>query len=238
MTILRINKYIADMGICSRRKADELVECGAVRINNLTAKHGDQVDPESDVIRVKGKNINKNEISYEYWALYKPIGVVSTAYDEKGRASVTDLVKSKSRIYPIGRLDADSEGLIILTNDGKFTNELIHPSKAHIKTYQITASFIKKNSLNWIKQQLEHGIIIDGKTMTVHKVTEIHKIDAKKISLNLELITGYNRQIRKMCGKIGLSVDKLLRIGIGNLDIYNLNLKPGEFKPIKVEDIL
>lgn len=236
--MVRINKYIADMGVCSRRKADELVECGAVRINNLTAKHGDQVDPEADIIRVKGKNIHKKEAAYEYWALYKPVGIVSTAYDDKGRTSVTELIKSKSRIYPVGRLDADSEGLIILTNDGKFTNRLIHPSNTHIKTYRITASFVKKNSPNWIKQQLEHGITIDGKNMSVHKVIDICKSEDNKVLLTLELITGYNRQIRKMCDKIGLDVEKLLRIGIGKLRLEDLQLKPGESKLIKIEDIL
>ncbi len=227
------------MGVCSRRKADELILCGAVKINNTLARHGDQIDPDNDQIKVQGKIINNKMIQYEYWALYKPVGVVSTAFDDKGRATVTDLVKSKARIYPVGRLDADSEGLIILTNDGNFSNRLMHPSSGHIKTYQITASFLQKNSLLWMKHQLETGMKIDGRRMSAHKVLDIQKInDNRQVLIDLQLITGYNRQIRKMCDKIGLKVDKLVRTGIGKLTLADLNLHAGEFKNIKIEDVL
>ena len=236
--MIRINKYLANMGLCSRRKADEYILCGSVRIGNRVANHGDKIDPERDTIKFRGKIVTNKNVKYEYWVLYKPIGVVSTSFDEKGRTNVTNLVHSDKRLYPVGRLDTDSEGLIVLTNDGNFANKLMHPSNNHIKTYQVIVSFVYKSHVKWIKSQLEKGIEIDNKTMKAEKVLKIETIHNNKLVIDMQLITGYNRQIRKMCDKIGLKVEKLTRTGIGKFILGQQKLSPGESKKINIEDII
>lgn len=226
------------MGVCSRRKADVLIDSNQVYINDHLATKGSQIDPRVDVVTVSGKKITKETRELEYWALHKPKGYISTTSDEKGRKSVLELVKSNKRLYPVGRLDADSSGLIILTNDGEFANILMHPSHKHLKRYLVVAKYFKRNSNGWIKSKLESGILVDGITMKAEKVNSIEKISPQEIQIDLTLITGYNRQIRKMCDKIGLGVTSLKRTAIAKLELSKLGLKSGQSKQILKEDIL
>ncbi|OQB06117.1 MAG: Ribosomal large subunit pseudouridine synthase B [bacterium ADurb.Bin212] len=236
--MVRINKYLSEMGVCSRRKADVLIDNGQVYINNRLATKGSQIDPAVDVVSVEGKKINKGKEDLEYWVLHKPKGYISTTCDEKGRKSVIDLIKSRKRLYPVGRLDADSSGLIILTNDGEFANKLMHPSHNHEKRYLVRAKYFRKNSNGWIKSKFEGGILVEGTNMKAEKVYSIENISPQEIQIDLTLVTGYNRQIRKMCDKIGLGVVSLKRTKIAKLDLNKLALKSGESKQILKEDIL
>ena len=236
---VRINKYLADAGVCSRRKADELIDSGQVMLNGKVAVLGDRVDPQHDSIVVGSKDISLVKPELEYWVVNKPLGVVSTADDEKGRPKVTDLVPSKARLYPVGRLDENSDGLLLLTNDGEITHQLTHPSNKHLKTYRVIAKQVRNLSLSKIRETMERGIIIGDTKMRVHKVVSLNKSPGNGyLEMELELITGYNRQIRRMCDKIGLEVRKLTRIGFANLKLYDLNIAPGEAKQILRDEIL
>ena len=236
---IRINKYIDEKGVCSRRKADVLISNDQVTINGKPAKLGDMLDPANDRVVCCGKDITEKKESLVYWAVYKPVGVVSTAQDEKGRPKVTDLVSSKERLYPTGRLDAQSEGLMVLTNDGSLTHELTHPSSGHIKSYRLVARPLRKLTTRKVKNAFEKGLVIDGKRMKADKVNSIDISDMNGyFEIELDLITGYNRQIRRMCDKIGLEVKRLTRTGIGKLRLKELNLSPGQSVSIRKQQIL
>lgn len=240
MDKVRINKYLADNGICSRRKADEHILDRKVRINDKIAELGDLIDPDTDKIFFNHILVNKQKaIEYEYWAINKPKNYISTVNDELNRPKVTDLIKSKQRLYPAGRLDAGSQGLMILTNDGDFVQELTHPSNSHTKTYSVDISFKFKDNIDQVKKVFEKGIIISNQLMKAEKV-EIESINKSKktASLKLDLCTGYNRQIRKMCDKMGLEILKLVRIRIGKLYLKNLDLQIGKAIKVNKSDIL
>jgi len=237
---MRINKFLSEAGVCSRRKADELIVAGKVSINGkIINELGNQIDPNIDQITVDGQlcQINSKTV---YYAIYKPKGIISTASDEKGRTNITDLVPKTPRVYPVGRLDAYSEGLMILTNDGELTQKLTHPSFQHEKEYEIVVRDHKSEIMNQkIKKAFEQGMIIDGVLMKAFKVdVTTFTPNPQLMTIKLILHTGYNRQIRKMCDKIGLKVINLKRIRIGKLNISDLNLKPGEYKEIKKTDII
>lgn len=238
---IRLNKFIAESGHASRRAADQLIQDGKVRVNGSTAMLGQQINPETDRIEIGGQ-ILKSGQKLVYYALYKPKDVVSTAKDELGRKSVIDFVPDEPRVYPVGRLDANSEGLIILTNDGELTQKLTHPSFVHEKEYIVETRIknyelgIKENKEYYIKDNFLKGITIEGKLMKADSVSIIP--NSQFLILNIILHTGYNRQIRKMCDKIGLSVKKLVRFRVGKLNLKSLNLKYGQYKEIQKSDIL
>lgn len=237
MTNVRINKFLADSGICSRRKADEHILAGRVKINQTTASVGDSIDAENDKVFFD-HNIVLLHHTYEYWAVYKPVGYVSTASDEKNRPKVTDLVKSKARLYPVGRLDVNSEGLMILTNDGELTNMITHASHKYIKMYQVTAYSKDTFDKKYVISKLTRGMKIDGKLMKVASVDKIVSIiGSNRLNITLSLSTGYNRQIRKMLAKLGLNILKLQRIQIGNLSLESLKLYHGDAKCISRDQI-
>ncbi len=233
---MRINKYLSSIGVCSRRKADDLINQKRVKINGIFAHLGQYVNIETDLIE-----LDKQKLSYcpkfEYWVVNKPKGIISTTSDELNRKNVISLVNSQERLYPVGRLDADSEGLIILTNDGELTQRLSHPSNKFEKVYYVEAKGQKILSPQAISQIFTSGLNIDGKRMKASKV-EIVKLFSHNIQLNITLLTGYNRQIRKMCDKIGLSVNKLVRIRYANLDLLDLKLASGQCLKIDKKDIL
>jgi 23S rRNA pseudouridine2605 synthase len=234
---MRLNKFIAEQTEYSRRKADELISAGRVAVNGQNASLGTQVDPEKDAISVDGQ-ILKNDQKVAYYALYKPRNVVSTASDPANRKKVTDFVPPNPRVYPVGRLDYSSEGLIILTNDGDFANQLMHPRYEHEKEYEVN---VRIKNIELIIKDIEKaflgGLNIDGQLMAMKEI-EIQKLNPESLILRTILITGYNRQIRRMCDKIGLEVTKLKRVRIGKLDLKKLRLNPGEYKPIRPTDIL
>jgi len=237
--LIRLNKFLSDQGICSRRAADEHILAGKVVVDGEKAYLGQKVDPDEQEIIFNNQKINLAIEDKIYYALYKPKGVVSTAIDEMGRKSVVDLVPKTPRVYPVGRLDKDSEGLILLTNDGELTNILTHPKNKHEKEYQVIVRSSERVTENnsEISKQFLGGIIIDNHLMKADKIN-IKYLTPNSLQLTIIIHTGYNRQIRKMCAKMGLEVIKLLRIRIANLFLDSLNIQPGQFKKVKRTDIL
>ncbi len=240
----RLNKFLANAGICSRRKADEHILAGDVSVNGVKiVELGHKIDPSTDQVEFQGNPVKLNN-DFVYYVLNKPKGVVSTSSDENGQKTVTDLVPKIPRVYPVGRLDKDTVGLIVLTNDGELTKELTHPSFEHQKEYEVEARIINfesradKDLSSVISNKLTSGFKIDDKIMEADSVVvnEIRKNHI--ISMNLVLHTGYNRQIRKMCAKIGLEVTRLTRVGFAKLRLGALGLKPGEFKVILKTEII
>ena len=239
--LVRLNKFLSDAGYSSRREADNLIIQKKVRVNNQVASLGTKVDAESDHIEVDGKVLKIDNIKL-YYALYKPSGVVSTRIDPLSRQKVTDFVPQQPRVYPVGRLDYDSEGLIILTNDGELTQELTHPSFEHEKEYNAECQIVdpdlwKKYNGN-LTDTFIKGLVIEDKLMKADAVREVRINDSFLTIRGIVLHTGYNRQIRKMCAKIGLLVKKLIRCRIGNLKLNMLGLKPGEYKLVHKNEIL
>ena len=239
--MIRLNKYISECGICSRRKADEYICAGKVLVNREKALVGQKIDPKKDKIVFEGKQVLQATEGFVYYALYKPRSIISTASDEKSRKSVTDLVPKEPRVFPVGRLDKDSEGLILLTNDGELTQELTHPSSGHEKEYFVKGTSQKGHEVNIenLTKRFINGISIEGKVMKADKVSEGHEsLGFKHFYFNVVIHTGYNRQIRKMCDKIGLEVTKLKRVRIGKLKLDDLNLASGDYKSVRKEDII
>lgn len=223
---MRINKFIADSGIASRRTSDKLIQDGLVRVNGKIAKLGDEVDEFNDHVVVDGKTISTIK-KYDYYIMNKPKGYLCTVKDDKGRKTVMDLLPPNiKRLFPVGRLDYDSEGLLILTNDGALTFKLTHPKNEVPKTYLVKTEKPVKNE-DIIK--LRAGVYIDGiKTKKCNiKVIETNKDFTK---LHITITEGRNREIRKMFETVGNNVDFLKRIKIGDLMLTGLNR--GEVRPL------
>ncbi|MFA6549725.1 MAG: pseudouridine synthase [Candidatus Margulisiibacteriota bacterium] len=217
---LRLQKYIADCGIASRRKAEGLIATGKVSVNGkLVTELGTKVDPVRDKVAVEGKIVKPQEKKI-YLKLYKPRGIVSACSDKKEK-TVLDLVKDiPERLYPIGRLDKDSEGLILLTNDGELANRLMHPRYEHEKEYEVTVQFpIFYRQI----ERLEAGVVIDGEETLP---TKVKQISSRKFHIILK--EGKNRQIRKMVKEVGNKVVQLKRVRIGNVTLGQL--KPGKYE--------
>ena len=207
--MIRLNKYIAECGVCSRRSADTLIQSGKVSVNGeVITELGVKIDEISDTIEVDNKIIKK-ENKLVYIMLNKPKGYVTTSKEQFGRKSVLDLIDTNLRVYPIGRLDMYTEGLLLLTNDGNFANEMMHPKNKIEKTY------IAKVSGNITNEKIE---------MLPAKVRKI----LDKNELEIVISEGKNRQVRKMCNAVGLNVINLKRTKIGNLNLGKLKL--GSYK--------
>ncbi len=229
--MIRLNKYLASIGIASRRQIDTLISQGKFSVNNSPAQLGQQIDPEKDLIKFGEKTINPQKTEFEYIILNKPKGYLSTTRDTHTRKTILDLVKSKNRLYPIGRLDKDSEGLILLTNDGNLAYRLTHP-KFHIsKTYHVTVlGRVTDSQLS----QLQAGIELeDG--LTKPTKTRIISIGKRETVLEMILFEGKKRQIRRMCASLHLFVLKLERVAIGPIKLENLSL--GKSRQLKPEEI-
>lgn len=207
---VRLQKFMAECGVASRRKSEELIEMGKVKVNGHVAHIGDKINPKKDLVTVRGKKINKVDRMY-YIMLNKPRGYVTTVSDELGRKTVMDLVDYKARIYPVGRLDKDSEGLLILTNDGSFANALTHPKHNYAKVYRVT---VRPSISDEILEQLRNGIEIDGRKTAPCDVNVITEEEGRVV-LEFILREGRNRQIRKMCEAVDLEVARLKRVSIG-----------------------
>lgn len=228
---MRINKYLASIGIASRRKVDELIEEGRVKINGKTANLGDQVDPQKDIVEVDGKKVGEKE-KLVYIALNKPEGYTSTAAHIKGEKSVLELIESPVRLYPVGRLDRDSTGLIILTNDGELALKLTHP-KFHVpKTYEVKVlGNVSKTQIEMMEKgiKLEEGTTKPAKVQIKMQSLPHHSI------LEITLYEGKKRQIRRMLATLHLHVLDLKRTSIGQVKIGNLPL--GKFRNLSEEEI-
>lgn len=214
---IRLQKYFTDCGVLSRRAAEAEIAAGRVRVNGEVAHVGDKINPATDRVEWNGKPIRPTTAGakHVYIMLNKPRGYVTTAKDEKGRKTVTDLVSSVgTRVYPVGRLDMDSEGLLLLTNDGNFTNHLTHPRHEIPKIYHVTVSpALTTAHLTTLSAPME----IDG--YRLRPVTVFKRGDNE---LEMHLYEGRNRQIRKMCEAVGLRVKQLCRVSIGELSLGRL----------------
>ena len=164
--LVRLQKFMAECGVASRRKSEELIEMGKVKVNGHVAHIGDKINPKKDIVAVRGKKITKEERMY-YIMLNKPRGYVTTVSDELGRKTVMDLVDCDARVYPVGRLDKDSEGLLILTNDGSFANALTHPKHNYAKVYRVT---VRPSVNDEMLEKMRNGIEIDGRNRDVHNL--------------------------------------------------------------------
>lgn len=213
--LVRLQKFMADCGVASRRKSEEIIEADKVKVNGHVAHIGDKVNPKKDLVTVRGKRINSVSRNY-YIMLHKPRGYVTTVSDELGRKTVMDLVSDiKARIYPVGRLDKDSEGLLLLTNDGAFANALSHPGHNFAKVYRVT---VRPEINDEILFNLRNGIEIDGRKTAPCDVNVITE-EPGRVVLEFILREGRNRQIRKMCEAVNLQVARLKRISVGSLKL-------------------
>lgn len=222
MEEMRLQKFLAGAGIASRRKCEELIEEGKVKVNGVVAGLGTKINPEKDLIEYNGKVIKQEQKEYKYILLNKPIGYVTTVDDQFDRPTVFDLVKVKERIVPVGRLDMYTSGALILTDDGDFVYKVTHPKHEITKTYTVTlAGIISKDDI----ASLEKGVKIDD-YITKPAKARIMKIDEeKKISrVEITIHEGKNRQVRKMCEAIGKKVIALHRAKIGNIGVKDLKL--------------
>lgn len=229
---MRINKYIAHAGVASRRKAEELIKKGLVTINGKVVTELATTVKSGDVVEVEGSPIYNEE--KVYYLLNKPRGVISSVSDEKGRKTVVDLLPNVTeRIYPVGRLDWDTTGLLILTNDGDFTDEMIHPRNEIDKVYLARVKGIAtKENL----RPLTRGVVIDGKKTKPARYN-IVKVDPEKNRSVVELTIheGRNHQVKKMFESVGLLVDKLSRTQFGTFDLAGL--RPGESRRLNKKEI-
>ncbi len=233
MEKIRLQKIIADSGYCSRRKAEQLIENGAVKVNGRPVSIGDKADPRNDLITVNGEKIHADGVTLRYIKLYKPRGYVTTMSDEQGRKTVTDLLDGiEERVYPIGRLDRTSEGLLLLTNDGAFANSVMHPTHHVTKTYRVTvAEKVSEEQIN----HLMTGVEIEPNVYTRQCVVSVILEDEGRTVLEFVIKEGKNRQIRRMCEAVGLTVKRLRRTSIGGVKLGML--KPGEYADLTKEEM-
>ncbi|WP_295208359.1 pseudouridine synthase [Ruminococcus sp.] len=233
MEKIRIQKIMADSGVCSRRKAEEYISAGRVKVNGRPCKLGDKALPGKDLITLDGEKIfvaKKRQLYYIM--LHKPRGYVTTMSDELDRKCVTELLEGiPERVYPVGRLDKNSEGLLLFTNDGAFANDIMHPSRHVAKTYRVTVR-PDVNDEQLIK--LASGVEIDGKMTKECSVVVLDK-QPGRVVLQMTIHEGRNRQIRKMCEAVGLEVARLKRTAIGPIKLGML--KPGEYRELKPDEL-
>ncbi|MCR5708404.1 MAG: rRNA pseudouridine synthase [Ruminococcus sp.] len=232
MEKIRIQKMIANSGYCSRRKAEELISRGKVRLNGHPVKLGDKCGYK-DIITIDGERIymprKKNLV---YIMMNKPRGYVTTVSDELDRRCVMDLLDGvEERVYPIGRLDRNSEGLLLFTNDGDFANSIMHPSRHVSKTYRVT---VRPDISDDQLVQLSEGVDIDGRK-TLPASVIVKEKEQGRVVLLITIKEGRNRQIRKMCEAVGLEVARLRRISIGPVKLGML--KPGTWRELTAEEL-
>ena len=230
----RLQKIIASRGLCSRRRAEELIAAGQVTVNGVTASLGESADPERDEIRVEGKLLPNPEKKV-YLMLNKPRGYVTTLSDEKGRKNAAQLVANCGvRVYPVGRLDMDSEGLLLFTNDGEFANLMMHPRHEVDKVYRVWVTNFAPEKLEALAEPIE----LDGYMIKKPRVRPV-RMETNRAILDVTIHEGRNRQVRRMCQAAGLEVARLKRIAEGSLKLGEL--KTGcwrELQPKEIEALL
>lgn len=215
----RLQKILSGRGVASRRKAEEMITRGLVTVNGVTASLGDTADPDFDVILVEGKALPE-PTKYVYILLNKPRGYVTTLSDEKGRPNAASLVSDCGvRVYPVGRLDMDSEGLLLFTNDGDFANALMHPKHEVNKVYQTWV----RGYVPGAEKRLAMPITLDGYTIRPPKIV-LQKAEGEKARFLITIHEGRNRQVRRMCQAAGMEVTRLRRVKEGPLALGDLPL--------------
>lgn len=225
----RLQKLIASRGVCSRRKAEELIAVGRVTVNGIVAQLGTSADPDADTILLDGSPL-PSSVENVYIMLHKPRGYVTTLSDEKGRPVVTELVDCDKRVYPVGRLDMDSEGLLLLTNDGAFADRLMHPKREVDKTYEVWVTGFQPGC----ERLLERPIVLDGYQIRPPKVALLD-VKGSTARLRITIHEGRNRQIRRMCDAAGVRVTRLRRIAEGPVRLGDL--KKGSWRYLTAEEI-
>ena len=227
----RVQKIIAARGVTSRRGAEELIAAGRVTCNASVCLIGQLADPETDVICIDGKPL-PSAGEHVYLMLHKPRGYVTTMSDEKGRKNVCELVKDCGvRVYPIGRLDMDSEGLLLFTNDGDFANYLMHPSHEIDKVYRVSVTPFSRESL----ALLEKPITLDGYQIRTPKVSVLKQFDDASALLEITIHEGRNRQVRRMCEKANMRVSRLVRVRLGGVALGKLSC--GKWRHLTSDEI-
>lgn len=227
----RIQKILSDRGICSRRKAEEYILNGRITVNGVPAQLGESADPDTDDILLDGNQLpSKSE--YVYIMLNKPRGYVTTLSDEKGRKNAAELVADCGvRVYPVGRLDMDSEGLLLFTSDGEFANMLMHPKHEIDKTYQVTVADYSTEKLT----ELAKPIVLDGYTIRKPAVKLLRELSDGRALLHVTIHEGRNRQVRRMCDAAGMRVTRLVRISEGAVKLGAL--KSGQWRYLTADEM-
>ncbi len=231
--LVRLQKMLADCGVDSRRKCEDLIKKGHVKVNGKIAVIGDKVDPYSDKVYVKGKRVTAAaKPKYRYIMLNKPRGYVTTMSDERGRKCIKELIEDvNERVYPIGRLDRDSEGMLLLTNDGDFANHIMHPKKHINKVYRVT---VRPAITEEQVEKLQTGIILDGRKTAPAQVRVVTKQEGRVV-LEIVLREGRNRQIRRMCESLNLEVARLKRVAVGTVKLGGL--KQGMYRDLSADEV-
>ena len=229
--LTRLNKFISNAGITARRKADELIFTGRVTVNMQTVTEpGTKVNPEKDVVKVDGEKV-KPQTEFIYVVLFKPRGYVTTTHDDKGRPTVMDLIGLNTRLYPIGRLDYDTDGVLLLTNDGEFSNMMMHPRHKVFKTY---FAKLDKPIEDPDIRKLKEGVMIDGRPTSRAKVRIIPNTSEMNIWISIH--EGRNRQVRRMLETLGYVVQRLKRVEYARIGLDGL--KPGEWRYLSEEELI
>jgi pseudouridine synthase len=230
---MRLQKYMAKCGVASRRKAEEMIEAGLVKVNGrIVEELGFKVDPDRDIVKVNNKVIRLEE-KMVYIMLNKPVGYVTSLKDDKGRRVVTDLIEGvKERIYPVGRLDIDTSGLLILTNDGDLANKLMHPRNEILKKY---IAVVEGTPNRAELESFRNGLVIDGRKTAKAYIKVLKRFESDSI-LDIRIHEGRNRQVKKMCEAINHPVKKLKRVAIGELQLGGLDI--GNWRYLDDEELL
>ncbi|MBO5101938.1 MAG: rRNA pseudouridine synthase [Clostridia bacterium] len=232
MEKIRLQKFIADAGLMSRRAAEAEIEAGNLSVNGHLAFVGQKVDPREDVVTYKGKRVRYERRAHTYIMLNKPRGYLSSTADDRGRKCVTDLLEGVSaRVYPVGRLDLISEGMLLLTDDGELKNRLTHPSHTIGKVYRVKVAEPVGDAQYEI---LTSALEIDGYKIKPVEVT-LGESDESGTVMKMTLFEGRNRQIRKMCEAAGLTVKRLSRVSIGNLKLDGLPV--GKWRELSEDEV-
>ncbi len=234
MALVRLQKVMADMGLCSRRKAEELIQKNKVKVNGHPASIGQKIDPNADLVTVDGEKVfydRKRDMIY--LMMNKPRGYLTSMSDDRGRKCVTELLpKLSQRVFPVGRLDLNSEGLLLFTNDGNFANTLAHPSHRISKVYRVT---VRPDITDEQAAKISAGVYIDGRKTAPAEVRILSK-EANRVVLEIVIREGRNRQVRKMCESVGLEVARLKRTAIGPIRLKML--QPGEVRELTKEELM
>ena len=226
---------MADQGLCSRRQAEQIIAEGRVKLNGRPVKLGDKMDLATDKLSVDGNNVYiERKKEFFYYMLNKPRGYITTSSDDRGRKTVMELMKDVPvRVYPVGRLDKDSEGLLLFTNDGDFANALTHPSHQVPKMYRVTVH--PKASEEQIVA-LTDGVYLDDGTKTLPAIIHVVADEDERTVMEMSIREGKNRQIRRMCEAVGLEVARLSRKSVGAVKLGML--APGKFRELKPSEII
>lgn len=227
--MIRLQKVLADRGVASRRRAEELIAAGRVRVDGeIVRTLGTKVPPTA---RIEVDGTATRTALARYVALNKPKGIVSTARDERGRDTVVDLVGARERLYPVGRLDADSEGLVLLTNDGEWAERVLHPRYGHEREYEVSVvGDVTPAAIG----QLRRGVRLEEGLARAEQVTVLAR-SSRTSRLRMILRTGWKRQVRRMCAAVGLTVTRLVRVRIGSLRLGRL--RPGTWRELTRTEI-